>query len=100
MLHGLQASRLGLRVTHLFFADDSMLFAKAKVSESEKVKHVLKIYEESSGQMINLDKSALYFSGNTGERQKSAIRELLGVRTTYNVSQPWQGKIASLLLDS
>ena len=62
---GLQASRFGPRVSHLFFADDSLVFMKANTSESERVKHLLKIYEESSGQMINYDKSRLFFNSNT-----------------------------------
>ena len=36
---GLQASRFGPRVSHLFFADYSLVFLKANTSESERVKH-------------------------------------------------------------
>ena len=48
-LSGVQAGRNGPRVSHLFFADHSILLLKANTSESERVKHLLKIYEESSG---------------------------------------------------
>ncbi|XP_022772479.1 uncharacterized protein LOC111315160 [Durio zibethinus] len=81
-LLGIQASQSGPRVTHLFFADDSFPFTSANRSESERVKHVLQRYEDSSGQTINFDKSALYFSSNTTETQQEEIKEAFGVQIT------------------
>ena len=38
-----------LRVTHLFFADDSILFYKASLQECQALKTILQRYEEASG---------------------------------------------------
>ncbi|KAG6405897.1 hypothetical protein SASPL_133491 [Salvia splendens] len=46
-------------VSHLFFADDSILFCRASEMEALALKNILRIYEEASGQKINLDKSEL-----------------------------------------
>ena len=65
LISGTRASRMGPTVTHLFFADDSLLFVKANRRESEMVKSIHRTYENSSGQKINFEKSALIFSRNT-----------------------------------
>ena len=87
MINGTQASRHGLRVTHLFFADDSLLFAKANRRESERVKNVLQLYEECSGQKINFDKSTLFFSSNTSDQTKFELKELFRVKATMNLEK-------------
>ena len=61
LISGLQASRHGPKVSHLFFADDSLVFLKANTSESERVKYLLKLYEDSSCQKIDFDKSGMLF---------------------------------------
>ena len=83
----MQACRSGPRVSHLFFANDSMVFLKANTSESEMVKYLLKLYEESSGQKINFEKSGLFFSGNTSSRAKEVIKDVLGIQSITNLEK-------------
>ncbi|KAL5573647.1 hypothetical protein UlMin_023244 [Ulmus minor] len=52
-------------ISHLFFADDSLIFCKAKLSEATHLKSCLNSYAKASGQLINFDKSAFSFSPNT-----------------------------------
>ncbi|XP_058783487.1 uncharacterized mitochondrial protein AtMg00310-like [Vicia villosa] len=42
---------------------------------------VLKRYQDSSGQMVNLDKSEASFSQNVAESEKNLIRNKMGVKT-------------------
>lgn len=47
-------------VSHLLFADDSLLFCAADKSESECILKILNNYEAVSGQCVNLDKMGLF----------------------------------------
>jgi hypothetical protein len=68
---GVPTSSKGPRLSHLFFADDSMIFCKANSVEWQRVMRILGIYEKVSGQQINLQKTSLFFSRNTNlERNK------------------------------
>lgn len=69
LLHGARICRGAPEISHLFFADDSIIFGRATNQELDCVKHILEIYEKASGQMVNYDKSEIAFSaGNDGER--------------------------------
>jgi hypothetical protein len=57
--------RGGLRLNHLFFADDSLLFCKANIPEWLQVQDILAIYEQASRQKLNREKTSIFFSRNT-----------------------------------
>jgi hypothetical protein len=65
-------SKKGLRLTHLFFADDSLLFCKANLQHWRRLSRVSCIYERELGQRLNQEKSQ-YFSCNTTEERKQEI---------------------------
>nr|XP_027124142.1 uncharacterized protein LOC113740822 [Coffea arabica] len=57
-LNGMKISGNGPSLTHLFFADDSLIFYKAEPTQAEEVMRILKMYEKGSGQLINMEKSS------------------------------------------
>ncbi|KAK2637369.1 hypothetical protein Ddye_032161 [Dipteronia dyeriana] len=59
---GIRSCRGSPLISHLFFADDSMRFSKASKASSERIRQILDIYEEGSGQKMNLNKSIITFS--------------------------------------
>lgn len=63
---------------HLLFADDCVLFERAKVEEWQKIQAMLQLYELASGQVLNKEKFAIFFSSNTGLIDKILIREAGG----------------------
>ena len=65
-------------VTHLFFANDSLLFCKASIQECQKLMAILDLYEATSGQKINEDKSSISFSQNTPSDLKAEVLEVIG----------------------
>ena len=59
-MEGVSVCRGGPSISHLFFADDSLIFCKASLEECDALQHVLKVYEESSGQQLNWAKTFIY----------------------------------------
>ena len=66
-LKGLTSCQGGVRISHLF-ADDSLLFSEAKTDECRRLMEVLTQYEKASGQVINRQKTTLFFSRNNTSR--------------------------------
>nr|XP_027115579.1 uncharacterized protein LOC113733407 [Coffea arabica] len=90
-LTGVKVSRGAPVITHLFFADDSLVFCKASKQEAEKLIMILKEYEEATGQFINLEKSSVFFSKNTMPAVRSEVCQALG-----SIKQVEQGKYLGL----
>ena len=65
-------------VSHLFFADDSILYYKASEQESRELQRILHKYEEATGQKINTIKSSVFFSRNTKEEKREEVKDILG----------------------
>lgn len=63
-LTGMNLTRNCPSVQHLLFADDSMFLCKASLSECTEFLRCLKLYENSSGQVINFQKSAITFGAD------------------------------------
>ena len=76
---GYSICRAGLRIYHLFFADDCLLFCKATPTECAHIQRILAWYEAASGQQVNSDKSTTFFSRNTSEVIQEELKGLLGV---------------------
>jgi hypothetical protein len=72
-------------VSHLLFADDSLILvcANGKMQQSFRVSWIL--YAECSGQVTNKDKSAIMFSKNTSAGSKAEVKSQLGIsRESFN----------------
>ena len=78
-IEGFSLCRNGPKLTHLFFADDCLIFCRATLEECLKIQSLLDIYEVASGQMINKEKTTLFFSGNTDTQTQDAIKVALNV---------------------
>ena len=78
-MQGVALCRQGPKITHLFFADDSLLFTRATNIACEKIKLILEQYERASGQQINRDKTTIFFSKSTPVPTQNAIKESLNV---------------------
>ncbi|KAH9681066.1 hypothetical protein KPL71_026800 [Citrus sinensis] len=78
LIHDLRFSR-SFSITHLLFADDSLVFSKASPNECRKLKGIFYGYSAASGQVFNYDKSSMFFSSNTNQSQVEEIKNIFGL---------------------
>lgn len=78
-IHGFKASRSGPPVSHLLFADDSLVFCKATREEAQNMTHILNTYQVPSGHEVNYTKSAISFGEGTSKQTQDQIIKELGI---------------------
>lgn len=83
IISGMVASRLGPKISHIFFADDSVLFCKATSAECSAVQHILRDYKNASGQYMNTQKTMVFFSSNTQPDTRNLIANMFGASLSH-----------------
>ncbi|KAF7151290.1 hypothetical protein RHSIM_Rhsim02G0086600 [Rhododendron simsii] len=78
-LNGVKIGQHCPSISHLFFVDDSLLFWEATSFGCYAIDEILRKYEIASGQMVNGEKSSLFFSPNTPADVKQGISEALNI---------------------
>ena len=73
-----KAPRSGHSFSHLFFADDLVLFAKANAKNCSAIREVLDTFCRCSGQTVSGTKSRVYFSPNINQDEREAFSDILG----------------------
>ncbi|CAN1776349.1 LINE-1 retrotransposable element ORF2 protein [Linum perenne] len=86
-IKGIKLNRFCPVLHHILFADDTVLFGTATVSEARNIMLVLNRYCQSSGQAINAQKSSILFSANTSSSLKHQIASELGVSTLTSLGK-------------
>uniref|UniRef100_A0A803NTT8 Reverse transcriptase domain-containing protein n=1 Tax=Cannabis sativa TaxID=3483 RepID=A0A803NTT8_CANSA len=76
-IHGIKIARDAPSVSHLMFADDTILFTRANVREASEIMKCLSTYEAWSGQTCSKTKSSVLFSQNTV--RKAEVLQALGI---------------------
>ncbi|PNY13870.1 ribonuclease H [Trifolium pratense] len=78
----MQITKDGTKLSHLFFADDVLLFAKANVSQARVVNNVLERFCALSGLKISLDKSKFCTSTGVCRRLRDTIAATTQIHAT------------------
>ncbi|XP_075499773.1 uncharacterized protein LOC142538311 [Primulina tabacum] len=94
LLSGVRIASSCPPISHLFFADDSLLFFRATLEDCMMVRNCLELYERASGQLINFEKSSLSFSSNTNEQVCDQIKSALAIPSSAGI-QGWGNKFFS-----
>ena len=82
-----KASQSDLAFSHLFFANDLMLFAKVDGVNYSAIRDVLDLFCNFSGQTVSESKSRVYFSPNLDKDTRESLCDILGFAST-----PFLGK--------
>ncbi|XP_042973063.1 uncharacterized protein LOC122304866 [Carya illinoinensis] len=84
VVEGICACRGAPKINHLMFADDRLLFCRATSQTNRKILHLLEVYEQASGQMVNKDKTSMVFSKNVSTNTKAEIMQFWGFQQHQN----------------
>ena len=60
--------------SHLLYANDMLLFCRATCKNAETLKYAFDLYGRLSGQLVNLEKSIIYFGRHVSARFCESIR--------------------------
>ncbi|KAA3472023.1 reverse transcriptase [Gossypium australe] len=80
-------SRSGPPISHLFFADDLVIFCKAKIDQARSLEHILSLFCGISGHKISARKSQIFFSKNTETDTRNQISQLFGFQEVQNLGK-------------
>ena len=74
---GLKPSSKELNYSHQKFVDDSIVMEEALVRNARNIKNALEDYGQASGQIINFNKSVIYFI-NANDNRHNKIKIIIG----------------------
>ncbi|XP_020673452.1 uncharacterized protein LOC110093043 [Dendrobium catenatum] len=77
---GIKVASSGQVISHLLYADDILLFSKAKIRSIKEMKVILNKYCGWTGQKLNLKKSSMIVSKNVERRRKKKIAKIMEIK--------------------
>jgi hypothetical protein len=75
----------GMRITHLLFVDDVLIFCSGRVGDAEILTEILSLFRSSIGMQINIQKSTLTISEM--EREEVATYQRLFPYSVQDISE-------------
>ncbi|CAH9101261.1 unnamed protein product [Cuscuta europaea] len=69
----------GLKISHLGFADDLLIFMNGNARSLLNFKKFLNTYQEASGQVVNLSKCSI-ICGRAPPARHAKIKDILGMK--------------------
>lgn len=80
-------SREGPNITHVFFADDLVLFTESLLEQIDNVTNYLDVFCEAFGAKVTLQKTKVFFSKNTPAALHSSITTRSGFEEASNLGR-------------
>ena len=97
-IEGVRVCRNAPLVSHLLFADDSLILMKANIVNATSLRQVLDQYCANSGQLVSERKCSIYFSPNVDATTKANICTELNIMTEA-ISDKYLGLTAMVGMD-
>ncbi|KAL0451591.1 UNVERIFIED_CONTAM: putative mitochondrial protein, partial [Sesamum latifolium] len=80
VIQGIRVSLEAPSISHLLFADDTLLFCEAVERQMEEIRSIFALHANASGQEVNFSKSGMVISGTIRDKEKRRLASWLGVR--------------------
>ena len=77
----------GPQISHLLFADDVLLFTKAKKSQFRFITDLFDRFSRASGLKINISKSRALYSSGTPQEKITNLTSISGIRNTTSLGK-------------
>ncbi|KAL0322560.1 UNVERIFIED_CONTAM: hypothetical protein Sangu_1875300 [Sesamum angustifolium] len=78
-IQGVKIARNAPCISHLLFADDTLIFCEASLVAMQVVSNILSRFEAASGQKVNLEKSSMVLSRNVKATDKDPLVNALEI---------------------
>lgn len=78
-LRGFSLCKNDPQISHLFFADDSLIFCRAKMGDVQAIQTILSQYELALVKQVNGLKTNLFFGKSVSIDTKNALKNFLNV---------------------
>jgi hypothetical protein len=88
-LHELHICKHSLGISHVLFADDTLLFMEAEEEQARVINKALQLYEKCIGQLTNLDKCSMMFGANYSEQSHDRVRKFSTLPTLLWRKNTW-----------
>jgi len=76
-------------ISHLLFTDDCIVFSEASQGGADRLVEILDRYHRGSGQLVNQDKSAIFFSKNCPTEMKQVVSQRLDIQKEARLNAIW-----------
>jgi hypothetical protein len=87
LINGLVIAQTAPKISHLFFADDNIIFCKANEEEATQLKAVFEEYQRISGHKVNIDKSQMTISPKILPSLKDEFHSILPLTITATITK-------------
>jgi hypothetical protein len=81
-LHEFHICRRAPGISHLLFADDSLLFFEGSIEQGLVVKSILDKYEQSTGQLVSLGKCSIMYGDQCSDEVQDELKRILKYETS------------------
>lgn len=82
---GIRPARGSKMISHLFFANDLILFGEASVQQASSIEKVLRVFYGFFGQKINTTKSKLFVSKNVRRSFATTLSKNFGIPLSHSL---------------